>query len=133
MIDVAGRWITPGLVDAHVHFSQTGWADGRPDSLDVRDLYPYAEVEERLEAHAERFFAPTCARATTSVFDVGGYPWTFDLPRRAEARPTPGRARRGCGSPGRCSRPGTSGSTCRPSASSSTWPSAAGCATRSPT
>jgi len=83
-IDVAGRWITPGLVDAHVHFSQTGWADGRPDSLDVRDLYPYASVEERLETHAERFFDAHLCSGTTSVFDVGGYPWTFDLPRRAE-------------------------------------------------
>ena len=24
--DLRGHWITPGLVDAHVHFSQTGWA-----------------------------------------------------------------------------------------------------------
>ena len=28
--DARGMWITPGSVDAHVHFSQTGWADGRP-------------------------------------------------------------------------------------------------------
>jgi len=83
--DVSGRWITPGLVDAHVHFSQTGWADGRPDSLDVRDLYPYAAVEERLASHPERFFAAHLCSGTTSVFDVGGYPWTFDLPRRAGA------------------------------------------------
>ncbi|MGB5623077.1 MAG: hypothetical protein WBN65_11340, partial [Gammaproteobacteria bacterium] len=32
-IDLSGRWITPGLVDAHVHFSQTAWADGRPDAI----------------------------------------------------------------------------------------------------
>src|SRR6187455_3596979 len=38
--DVSGAWITPGLVDAHVHFGQTGWADGRPDAFDVRDRYP---------------------------------------------------------------------------------------------
>ena len=30
-VDVTGRFVTPGLVDAHVHFSQTGWVDGRPD------------------------------------------------------------------------------------------------------
>ncbi len=28
-VDVSDRFITPGLVDAHVHFSQTGWIDGR--------------------------------------------------------------------------------------------------------
>jgi len=36
VVNGTGMWVTPGLVDAHVHFSQTGWADGRPDSVDVR-------------------------------------------------------------------------------------------------
>ena len=31
-VALSGHWITPGLIDAHVHFSQTGWADGRPDA-----------------------------------------------------------------------------------------------------
>ena len=43
--DVHGLWIAPGLIDAHVHFSQTGWADGRPDSIDVRGTHPYDQVE----------------------------------------------------------------------------------------
>lgn len=43
-------------VEAHVHFSQTGWADGRPDSLDVRARHPYEEVEADLRAKPERFF-----------------------------------------------------------------------------
>ena len=29
VVDGRGLWIAPGLVDAHVHFSQTGWADCR--------------------------------------------------------------------------------------------------------
>src|SRR5512133_2025003 len=39
-VDVSGRFITPGLVDAHVHFSQTGWFDGRPDGISAPALYP---------------------------------------------------------------------------------------------
>jgi imidazolonepropionase-like amidohydrolase len=80
--DVSGMWITPGLVDAHVHFSQTGWADGRPDSIDVRDRYPYELVEADLEANPERFFRSQLCSGVTSVFDVGGYPWTIAMAKR---------------------------------------------------
>lgn len=82
--DLRGHWITPGLVDAHVHFSQTGWADGRPDSLDVRDRYPYEKVAADLEAHPERFGRSLLCSGVTAAFDVGGYPWTIDLADRFE-------------------------------------------------
>ena len=80
--DVSGAWITPGLIDAHVHFSQTGWADGRPDALDVRDRYPYEKVEADLAAHPERFLRSQLCSGLTSVFDNGGYPWTIELAHR---------------------------------------------------
>jgi imidazolonepropionase-like amidohydrolase len=70
-----------------VHFSQTGWADGRPDALDARDRHPYEQVEAGLRVHPERFFRSYLCSGVTSVFDVGGYPWTFDLPGRAERDP----------------------------------------------
>jgi imidazolonepropionase-like amidohydrolase len=77
--DVSGLWITPGLVDAHVHFAQTGWADGRPDAFDVRDHYPYEKTEAELAAHPERFFRTHLCSGVTSVFDVGGYPWSIAM------------------------------------------------------
>ena len=82
--DVKGTWITPGLIDAHVHFSQTGWADGRPDALDVRKTHPYEKTEADLKAHPERFFRSYVCSGVTSVFDVGGYAWTLALSRRTE-------------------------------------------------
>lgn len=85
VVDVSGRWITPGLIDAHVHFSQTGWADGRPDALDARDRFPYAETVADLAAHPQRFFRSYLCSGVTAVFDVGGYPWTLALGERAEA------------------------------------------------
>lgn len=82
VVDVKGMWITPGLVDAHVHFSQTGWADGRPDALDVRAAHPYEQVVARLKASPERIARAYLCSGITAVFDVGGYPWTLQLADR---------------------------------------------------
>jgi len=83
--DLPGRFITPGLVDAHIHLSQTGWADGRPDFIDVRDQRPYEEVQAGLRTHPERWFRSYLCSGVTALFDVGGYPWTWDARGRAEA------------------------------------------------
>jgi imidazolonepropionase-like amidohydrolase len=83
-VDVPGLWVVPGLVDAHVHFSQTGWVDGRPDALDRRRDHPYEETIARLEREPERFFRSYLCSGVTAVFDVGGYPWTFGLTHRAQ-------------------------------------------------
>jgi imidazolonepropionase-like amidohydrolase len=86
VVDVTGTFITPGLIDAHVHYSQTGWVDGRPDALDVRDEYPYDSVVAALRDHPERFDRAYLCAGVTSVYDVGGYPWTLDLARRSYDR-----------------------------------------------
>lgn len=83
-MDVRGKYIIPGLVDAHVHYSQTGWADGRPDALDVRERFPYDSTIATLKAHPERFYRSYLCSGVTATFDVGGYPWTWDLRERAE-------------------------------------------------
>ena len=83
VVDLAGRWITPGIVDAHVHFGQTGWADGRPDAIDVRETWPYPPTMADLREEPERFFRSFLCSGVTAVFDVGGYPWTMELDERA--------------------------------------------------
>src|ERR1043166_6960990 len=81
-IDAHGMFVTPGLIDAHVHFSQTGWADGRPDALDLRAAHPYDKTEAELKANPERYAKSYVCSGVTSVFDVGGYPWTLGLEER---------------------------------------------------
>jgi imidazolonepropionase-like amidohydrolase len=81
VIDVRGAWIIPGLIDAHVHYSQTGWVDGRPDAFDVRDELSYDSTVFALQRHPEPFHRAALCSGVTSVFDVGGYFWTYDLAR----------------------------------------------------
>ena len=86
VVDVRGRWIVPGLVDAHVHYSQTGWVDGRPDAMDVREEMPYDSVVGALERDPSPFHRAWLCSGVTSVFDVGGYTWTHALARESRER-----------------------------------------------
>lgn len=82
VVDLSGAYIGPGLIDSHVHYSQTGWVDGRPDAADLRARYPYDSVIRSLKTHPERFHRAYLCSGVTSVFDVGGFPWTYDLARQ---------------------------------------------------
>src|SRR5580698_340284 len=82
--DASGGYIAPGLIDAHVHYSQTSWLDGRPDAGDVRARYPYDSVVAYLRDHPERFDRAYLCSGVTSVFDVGGYPWSLTMARQHE-------------------------------------------------
>ena len=82
VVDAHGMFVTPGLIDAHVHFSQTGWADGRPDAADVRAQFPYEDTIATLKASPETFAHSYLCSGVTSVFDVGGYPWTLQLAQK---------------------------------------------------
>jgi imidazolonepropionase-like amidohydrolase len=87
VVDARGKYVIPGLIDAHVHFSQTGWVDGRPDVIDLRNRYPYAQVIEHQKNHPEKYFLAYLWSGVTGVFDVGGYPWTWGLRERGEHDP----------------------------------------------
>jgi imidazolonepropionase-like amidohydrolase len=79
--------VTPGLIDTHVHYSQTGWADGRPDAANVREQHPYEQAMADNAAHPERFHRAFLHAGVTAVFDVGGYPWTLQLGAATESDP----------------------------------------------
>jgi len=86
-VDLDGAWILPGLVDAHVHFGQTGWFDGRPSSLVFSEKFPYPETMARQKTEPERYFRAYLCAGVTAVFDTGGYPWSMDLREATEHDP----------------------------------------------
>ena len=75
LVDLTGSYITPGLVDAHVHFAQTGWVAGRWENLPV--LYPVEKIHAELRANPARWHRAYLCSGVTAVFDVGGSPWTI--------------------------------------------------------
>lgn len=78
-IDAKDKFVIPGLVDAHIHLFQSGGLYTRPDVIDLTEIRPY--VEERIWAYenAEDILNRYTSLGITSVIDVGGPVFHFDL------------------------------------------------------
>ena len=83
LIDVSDKWIIPGLIDAHVHFFQSGGLYTRPDIIDLRAVRPYEKEIARIKARLEQTLARYLASGVTSVVDLGGPLWNFEVRKLA--------------------------------------------------
>jgi imidazolonepropionase-like amidohydrolase len=90
IIDGRGKWLIPGLVDGHVHFFQSGNLYTRPDAADFNKWMPYPKEVARNKARLPATFKVWLASGVTSVIDIGGPFWNFemrDLARKSDAAP----------------------------------------------
>lgn len=71
VIDGSGKWLIPGLVDAHVHFFQSGGIYTRPDAIDLRKYKPYSEEITWTHNNMESFLRRYMMAGITTVVDVG--------------------------------------------------------------
>lgn len=78
-IDVQGKWITPGLVDAHVHFFQSGGLYTRPDVVDLRTHRSYETEQALIRRDLPDTFRRTLRCGITTVIDMGGPDWNFQV------------------------------------------------------
>ncbi|HEX4332761.1 MAG TPA: amidohydrolase family protein [Usitatibacter sp.] len=79
VIDAKGKWLIPGLIDSHVHFFQSGNPYTRPDAADFGKYMPYATEVARNKARLPATFKVWLASGVTSVVDIGGPMWNFDM------------------------------------------------------
>lgn len=79
VIDGRGRYVVPGIVDAHVHFFQSGNLYTRPDVIDMNAVVPYAEETARNKARLDATFKVWLASGVTGVVDIGGPFWNFEV------------------------------------------------------
>lgn len=84
-IDAQGKWLVPGLVDAHVHYFQSGSLYARPDALDLREAVPYAREIANVHANIDDALRRTLRSGITTVVDFGGPMWNFQVRERARA------------------------------------------------
>ncbi len=80
MIDATGKFIIPGLCDAHIHFFQSGGLYTRPDAIDLRHRVPYKDVELKwIRDNIDDLFRRYMRCGITSIIDLGGPYWNFDI------------------------------------------------------
>src|SRR5438552_2085539 len=79
VIDARGKWVIPGLIDAHVHFSQSGGIYTRPDIVDLRSRRTYAKEMEWIKGRLPYTFERYLASGITGVADCGGPMWNFEV------------------------------------------------------
>ena len=85
VIDAHGKWLIPGLIDSHVHFFQSGNLFTRPDAADFGRFVSYASEVQRNQARLPQTFRVWLASGVTSVADVGGPFWNFEVRDAARA------------------------------------------------
>ena len=71
VIDGSGKYLMPGLVDAHVHFFQSGGIYTRPDVIDLRKFQPHEKELNWVHNNMEDFLRRYSSIGITSVIDVG--------------------------------------------------------------
>jgi len=84
-IDCAGKFILPGYIDTHVHFFQSGDLFTRPDGADLNSVRPYKDEVAWVKSHLNDVFTRYLRSGVTSVVDVGGPFWNFEVRKTANA------------------------------------------------
>jgi imidazolonepropionase-like amidohydrolase len=85
VIDCKDKFILPGYVDTHVHFFQSGDLFTRPDIVDLTKVRPYADEVAWVKSHLPDVFTRYLRSGITSVVDVGGPFWNFEVRKIANA------------------------------------------------
>jgi imidazolonepropionase-like amidohydrolase len=85
VIDGKGKFILPGYIDTHVHFFQSGGLFTRPDGVDLTKIRPYADEIALIKKNLPDTFARYLRSGITSVVDVGGPFWNFEVRKIANS------------------------------------------------
>ncbi len=72
VIDGSDQFLMPGMIDAHIHFFQSGGIYTRPDALDLREKVPYSQELDFTWGAVPDYFRRYLRLGITTIIDVGG-------------------------------------------------------------
>ena len=72
IIDGTGKYLMPGMTDAHIHFFQSGGLYTRPDAVDLRSKVPYEKEKAFGLNNAADYMNRYLRMGITTIIDVGG-------------------------------------------------------------
>ncbi len=78
-IELRGRWVMPGMVDAHTHFMESGRIYTKPSALNLTAVVPYADEVEWIKARVPVTLAGYLCAGVTSTLSVGGPRLEYDV------------------------------------------------------
>ena len=71
IIDGTGKFLLPGLTDAHIHFFQNGGLYTRPDAIDLRKERSHEKEMDYAHQNMEKVLQRYLQNGITNVIDVG--------------------------------------------------------------
>jgi imidazolonepropionase-like amidohydrolase len=71
-IDGKGKYLMPGMTDAHIHFFQSGGLYTRPDAMNLGHVYSYEKDQQWIKDNLPDLMSRYVACGITNVIDVGG-------------------------------------------------------------
>lgn len=72
IVDGTGKYVMPGMTDAHIHFSQSGGLYTRPDGFDFTKVVPYEQERKTTFNNAGDFLSRYLRMGITTIADLGG-------------------------------------------------------------
>lgn len=87
IVDIGGKWLVPGLIDAHVHFMESGRIYTKPGQIDLTHLLPYDEEVAWMQQRVPVTLTSYMCAGVTGAVSVGGPRFEYEVREQARARP----------------------------------------------
>ncbi len=83
-VDLTGKWVVPGLIDAHIHFMVSGRMYTRPSFLDLQHIVPYEEEVRWMQERVPVTLRSLLCSGVTTALSMGGPSIEYDARTQAE-------------------------------------------------